>query len=94
MGRPWGFIRKCLRRNKFGYCIRIVLYSTATIVKFNDRQSLKKYNEFTAKVAERVGFEPTVELTPYNGFRVMNNRIVRTHTEPLPLNAYTDSSRC
>ena len=42
---------------------------------------------FKAKVAERVGFEPTVELTPYNGFRVMNNRIVRTHTEPLPLNA-------
>ena len=49
---------------------------------------------FKAKVAERVGFEPTVELTPYNGFRVMNNRIVRTHTEPLSLNAYTDSSRC
>ena len=24
---------------------------------------------FKAKVAERVGFEPTVELTPYNGFR-------------------------
>ena len=45
-------------------------------------------------MAERVGFEPKVELTPYNGFRVMKNRIVRTHTEPLSLNAYTDSSRC